>query len=120
LRAPAALLRGATLTRVPSANGVVKPGQNLALRILLQPNAARGGAAEWRTGELVAFALSEYGVEFTYDSASSALRTILMRKGLVQPRKAGKGVTLHSLTEKARGPWQPRFARTRACPKCRG
>jgi hypothetical protein len=75
------------------------PGQELILRIMATPNASRAGGSEWRVGELVRHALQEYGVTYSYESAGTAMRQTLVRKGWVTSRKESKGSALHSLTD---------------------
>ena len=68
------------------------------MRILDLPNPGRNDGEEWSAGEVARHAAEAFGVVYTYDSACSALRLQLRRKGWVQSRKAGKGRTLFSLT----------------------
>ena len=75
-----------------------KPGQSLVLRILLQPNQARGGGSEWRVAEIVQQAATLYGVTYKFNSANAALRGPIAQRGLVQTRKGVRNSTLFSLT----------------------
>ena len=56
------------------------PGQALVLRVLLQPNEARGGGAAWRATEVVRHAAAAYDTVISLDSAGARLRTKLVRK----------------------------------------